>query len=213
MALRNEEILRLKFELGYNITGVGAEPYISYAAVFDRAVQPYLVDSGTTSTTTVAASAAGAAVAVTLAANPASITATQALSFVPGSNVVVDVGPLQETSVILSMSGLVVTLTLTLTHGPASYPVLLNGGEQTIRDIFTRLDNIKSIMTSLAPLTAGVRKVDEAELFSSSKRKSMSRFDELVYQRTVARRDLAGALGVAYIPDVRTRGGASFEVY
>ena len=215
IALRNEEVLRLKFELGYNVTGIGAEVYVmdGYIAVFDRAVQPYLIDVGTTSSTTVAAGAG--VTAITVAGNPASSSSTQALSFVTGSNVVIDVGAAQETSVVQSMSGLVMTLNLVNAH-TAPYPVLLQGAEQTIRDIFARLDAIKSEMLNVAPKTAGIAQVDEIKIHGAQRgRFSMrNKFDDLLYQRDEARRDLAGALGVPYLRDVRSRGGGgAVELY
>lgn len=209
MALRNEEILRLKYELGYNVTGIGAEVYITYTAVFDRAIQPYLIDVATTSSTAVTAVTGGASTTIVLAANPASTTSTQSLSFVVGSNVVVDVGVSQETSVIAALSGLSATLTLSLAHS-GTYPVLLQGAEQTIRDIFTRLDTIKSEMTYVAPKTAGVEQVDEIRLFPRTKKRgdTMDKFASLMWQRDEARRDLAGALGIPYLRDVRSGNGS-----
>jgi hypothetical protein len=214
MALRNEEILRIKYELSYNVTGIGAEPYITYSAIFDKAVQPYLIDISTTSSTAVIAATSGASVALTVASNPASISATQAVSFVAGSAVIVDVGPNQETSIIQSVSGLNFTMLLFLAHS-GTYPVLLNGAEQTIRDILTRLDAIKSEMLNVAPKTAGMEQVDEVRMFSRRKGSVnvQDKFASLLFQRDTARRDLAGALGVPYLQDVRKNSGTRIEAY
>ena len=65
MALRPEEILRIKYQLGVSVTLIGAEPYITYLAVFDKAIQPYIIDPSTTSTTAVVA---GTTQAITVAA-------------------------------------------------------------------------------------------------------------------------------------------------
>ena len=215
MALRNEEILRLKYELGFNITGIGAEVYITYTAIFDRAIQPYLIDVGTTSSTAVTAAPGGASTTITLAANPVSSSATQALSFVVGSNVVVDVGPAGETAVIAAINSLAITLTLVQAHS-STYPVLINGAEQTVRDLFTRLDAIRTEMLNVAPKTAGMQQVDELQFTPSTKgrSKTMDKFGALLWQRDEARRDLAGALGVPYMRDVRNRGsGGGMSVY
>ena len=215
MALRNEEILRLKYELGFNITGIGAEVYITYTAIFDRAIQPYLIDVGTTSSTAVTAAPGGASTTITLAANPVSSSATQALSFVVGSNVVVDVGPAGETAVIAAINSLAITLTLVQAHS-STYPVLLNGAEQTVRDLFTRLDAIRTEMLNVAPKTAGMQQVDELQFTPNIKgrSKTMDKFGALLWQRDEARRDLAGALGVPYMRDVRNRGsGGGMSVY
>lgn len=217
MALTNEEIVRIKYELGYNVTGIGAEPYITYVALFDRAVQPYLVDAATTSSTSVTAADGGALATLTLASNPSSTSATQATAFVQGSSIVVDVGVAQETSIIQSISGLVITCNLSLAHS-GTYPVRLQGAEQIVRDIFARLDRIKSELLNVAPLTAGLSAlVGEVEFFSSGRnnlRGGRSKFEDLIFQRTVARRDLAAALGVPYLAEMRNAGAnSSFEVY
>lgn len=225
--LKIEEIIRAKFECGYSITGVGAEPYISYVAVFDRAIQPYLVDLSTTSSTIVTAAVGGATVPITLASNPSTIgsvgsttTTTQPLAFVQGSFLSVDVGPNAETTQIQNINGLVVYVQLSLAHGTnGSYPVTIMGAEQQIRDIFARLDAIKSEMLNVAPKTAGIAQVDEVKIYPSAKHSSkgasLSKIDDLVYQRLVARRDLCGALGIPYLPDVRANGagGAGYELY
>jgi hypothetical protein len=212
--LRYEEILRCKRELGYNIVGVGAEAYISdgFAAVFEKAIEPYLVDYGSTSTTLITAATTPTAVAVTLASNPAITGLTnQTATFVVGTQVVVDVGPLQETGVvILGLSGLVATMQLQLAHGSAgAYPVLLQGAEQGVRDIFARLDAIANQMTGVAPLTAGIKQVDEVQIHGAEKgRRGMrNKIDDLSFQRDLARKDLAAALGVPNLWEIRGKNG------
>jgi hypothetical protein len=237
MALRAEEALRAKAECGYNIVGVGAEIYLleGYVSLFDRAVQPYLIDYQTTSTTAVPASTTGTSVALTLAANPPIVgSSTQTLAFVQGSNIVVDTGPLNvglaETSVVQSISGLAITCTLFNAHGMGgvAYPVLLQGSEQIIRDIFLRLDAIKYEMLNVAPKTAGVEQVDEVKIYpgSSGGRRGTTRnkIDDLVFQRDVARDDLCFALGIPNLWNIRRSrllvkhsggggGGGGFEAY
>lgn len=224
--LRIEEIIRCKFECGYNVTGAGAEPYVSYVAVFDRAVQPYLIDLSTTCASVVTAVSTGATVPITLAANPSTIgsvgattTTTQPFAFVQGSYISVDTGPNAETAQIQVLSGLVAYVQLFLAHGVnGAYPVAVMGAEQQIRDIITRLDVIKVEMLNVAPKMAGIAQVDEIKIYASarkaSKGASMSKFDELVYQRLTARRDLCGAIGIPYLPDVRMSStSAGYEIY
>ncbi len=217
MALRNEEIVRIKYELGYPINGAGAEFYIGYHAVFDRAIQPYLTDLSTTSSTAVTADEDGASVAITVAANPAITngSSTQTLAFVVGGNVVIGHGPSREESVIESIAGLILTMTLFNAH-TGTYTVAVQGAEQIVRDCFDRLDQIKTEMLNVAPKTAGLAAlVGEVELFSSgrnNRKGGRSKFEELIFQRTIARRDLASAIGVPYLPDMGG-GDANFEVY
>lgn len=217
VALRTDEILRIKGECGYNVTSVGGEAYAlgGYVALFDKVIQPYLVDLGTTSTTVVVASSLGAFATLTLASNPAATgNVTQPLAFTVGSNVVVDVGTAAENSTITVLSGLTAMCLLFNAHGTNGvYPVVLKGAEQFIRDYLTRIDIINAQL-NLAPLQGGVKKVDEVELFGSSGRtKTKDRFESLVAQRLQARRDLCLALGIPYLPDARRGGNLSFEAY
>jgi hypothetical protein len=214
MALRFEDIARLKAETGYNVANVGAELYVlnGYAAVFDAAIAPYLIDQGSTSGTLVGAQATPTAVEITLAANPpvgGAVVNVYGLVFQQGSKVVVDVGPSQEIGVIIQgLSGLVATVALQNEHGTAgAYPVLLQGGEFIVRDIISRIDIINSQMKGYAPAVAGVAQADEAKFFASQRgrRGQMGAFDDLVYQRDMARRDLCAALGIENLWERRGR--------
>lgn len=219
MALKIEEIIEIKAELGYNVTGVGAEVYIGYSSVFDRAVQPYLIDYGTTSTTAVAAASGGASVSITLVANPAVTGSdTQTTAFVVGSTVLVDVGAAQESAIITRLSGLTATMVLANAHGvgTTSYPIVLYGAEGYIRDILTRIRAIRSALGGVAIKTAGVEQVDEVKLSASERgrTKTRNKFDDLIQQREIARMDLAAALGVPYSSPMRRRGGSGLiEIY
>src|SRR5437879_6148209 len=104
MALTSEEIDRCKLELGYPGTRIGAEPYITYSAVFDKAILPYLTDTGTTSTSVVAI-------------GNAAMVLGSPTGFVVGSKIVIDVGPLQEFSDVLVLSGSTITAPVTIAHG------------------------------------------------------------------------------------------------
>lgn len=220
MALTSDEILRCKNLTGYNVVNVGAEAYAleGYVALFDRAIQPYLVDVATTSSTAVVAASPSAVVALTLASNPAVAgNITQPLSFTQGSNVVVDVGPFAEESVILFISGLVASCTLSLAHGVlGAYPIKARGAEQFVRDIFARHDAIDAQLTGTAPVTAGIQKTAEAQFYASEtgrRATTKDRFGSLIEQRTQARRDLALLLGIPYLPDFRKRGSGATEPY
>lgn len=212
--LRSEELDRIKFELGVSPIRLGAEPFLAYVAIFDRVVQPFLYDNSTTSSTTVVASVTGAISTITLAANPAPPN-NVGLTFQVGTSVVVDVGVLQEFSVIQSIAGLTVTLNLTLGHA-GSYPVYPNGSEQMVRDVLARLDVIKSDMLSVAPRAAGVESVDEIKLFphgSGRRGATRSKFDELLVQREQARNDLGELVGFSNLRSARRAAGSALEIY
>lgn len=214
MSLRPEEVLRIKFECGVSVTLIGAEPYIAYNAVFDKAIQPYIVDPTTTSTSTVTA---GQTQSISLAAIPVIAGSTNP-AFSVGSSVTVDVGPASEVVQIQVLSGTTIWATFANAHGANGvYPVTMAGGEQVVRDILTRLDVIKAQLTNNAPLAAGVEQLDNGEikLFPStpigSRRGSRDMFDSLIAQREQARDDLGEAIG---FPNLRSmkRGAGSHVV-
>jgi hypothetical protein len=215
MALRPEEIDRIKYELGVPVTRVGAEPYISYVAVFDRAIQPYLYDASTTSSTAVTAAPAGALVSITLAANPAAASGV-GLTFQAGSYVVVDVGPAEETTVLQSITGLVAQCYLVNAH-VGTYGVWPQGAEWIVRNIVDRIDAINTQLQTVAPQTAGMTKVDEIEFSSmsqsGSRRGTADKFQALIRQREQARDDLGEAVGFPNLRSATRRGGRSFELY
>jgi hypothetical protein len=213
MSLRPEEIDRIKWELGVSVNRLGAEPYISYVAVFDRAIQPYLFDNTTTSATSV--SAGGGQTTITLAANPTAASGN-GLTFQAGTSVLIDVGPSQEQSVIQAITGLSVTLTLANAHS-GTYVVAPVGSEQIVREVLSRLDAIKSELLNIAPKTAGVESVDEVKLYPSGGKgrggKMRDKFESLIQQREQARDDLGEAVGYPNLRRMKRGTGFSFEVY
>ena len=217
MALRPEEILRIKFELGVSVTLIGAEPYIAYLAVFDKAIQPYIIDPTTTSSTVVGAVVGGAAVSITVGAIPV-IAGSSTPAFTAGTTVSVDVGPNNETAQIQVISGTTLWLTLANSHGQnGAYPVAMAGGEQVVRDILTRLDTIKNFLNTLAPAGAGMKRVDEIEQYAASKSSgrgsTLDTFRSLLEQREQARTDLGEAIGFPNLRNGRKSGGMSSVPY
>jgi hypothetical protein len=215
MSLTSVELDRIRYELGAAVTRIGAEPYITFQAVFSKAIAPYLTDIGSTSTTTVAAVAGGASTAIVVAANPIAADPYNAPGFVVGADVVVDVGPAREFATIAVVSSLSLTLTLSNAHGTAGapYPVVLKGAEWIVRDIIARIDVINTQLSSVAPMTSGIKAVDEIEFFGGGEgKRSRNRADDLLYQRMIARDDLSSAIGV---PNMwRTKRQAQrFELY
>jgi hypothetical protein len=225
MALRWEDIQRLKFETGYNVANIGAELYVlnGYAAVFDAAIAPYLTDQGTTSTTAVGPYATPQNVQITLASNPLvsgnavapppSVPNTYGNVFQVGSKIVVDVGPAQERDVIIqALAGLVATVALVNAHGlAAGYPVQLQAGEFLVRDVLLRLDIINTQLKGYAPIVAGLNQADEAKFFAeqSGRRGQRGVFGSLMDQRDMARRDLCALLGIENLWERRGRHSGS----
>ena len=201
MALRPEELDRIKFCLGVSMTRLGAEPYIAYLAIFDRVIQPFLFDNATTSTTSVAVAGTQA---ITLVANPTA-PSNNGLTFQVGTNCVIDVGPNTENCVLQALAGLSATFTFTKPHTLATYFVGPYGSEAIVRDIITRLDTLRDQLRDIAPTTAGVSQVDDIRLYGGGG-KGASKYSELVMQRDLARDDLGEAVG---FPNLRrSKGGA-----
>jgi hypothetical protein len=213
MSLLPHELDICKQQLGYPLTRLGAEPWVAYVVIFDRVIQPFLFDNSTTSSTTVAANAGNTT--ITVAANPAAANDATKLTFNVGTSVVVDVGLSLETSTIAAISGLSFTLNLVNAH-TAPYPIWPNGAEWVVRGILTRIATIEANMTSIAPTTAGAKKVDEIEMYSSSKNggrgATRDTFESLLQQRAQARHDLAGALGVTNLWKLRSGGSRPSRV-
>lgn len=220
MSFTYGDIARLKWELGYNAVGIGAEAYVlnSYVAVFD-AIVPYISDQGSTSSTTVTAQSTPTNTTLTLAANPP-VTGAQmnvyGNVFSVGAKISVDVGPAQETNVIVqAISGLNITVALQNAHGAAgSYPVTLQGVEFLARDILARLDILNGQIKGFAPVVAGIAEGDnDAKFFAGTRggRRGSQRgvIDDLIEQRDWARKDLAALLGIQNLWDLRGRFGSS----
>lgn len=219
MALRPEEILQIKYELGVSVTLIGAEPYITYLAIFDRAIAPYIIDPSTTSTTSVLVPSTGVAtpVQLTLAAIP-NIAGTSTPAFSVGTTVNVDVGPALEQTQITILSGSTIWVSLVQAHGQnGAYPVVMAGGETVVRNILARITAIETEMGTIAPKTAGVAKVDEIGLHPStrqgSKGTTFDKFDSLRAQREQARDDLGEAVGFPNLRSVKRGSAGRVEMY
>jgi hypothetical protein len=215
VALRAEEILQIKYELGVSVNLIGAEPYITYVAIFDKAIAPYIIDPTTTSVTPVTAAPTGAAIALTLAAVPV-IAGSTTPAFTVGTSVNVDVGPNAETAQIQVLSGLTMWVTLFNAHGTnGAYPITMSGGENVVRSILQRINAITAELTNIAPTTAGVEQVNKIKLYASSRHRQGSRekWESLVAQREQARDDLGEAVGFTNLRKKRRSAGGRMELF
>lgn len=219
MALLNSELQRIRYELGYNNLSVGAEPYISYVAMFDRVIAPY-INSGakTTSTTYVAAATEPTLQNVVLAS---------ATGFAAGDTVWFDVDARQERAIIEQISGSTISVFLAKAHGvlagTLSYPITVEGGEAIVRSILKNIQDVRDAMsvtgTNSAALVAGggLKRVDEIEFYGQSKNAAAvggAAFQNLGDQITYWRRELASALGVPNLWETkRNAGGGRLTLY
>lgn len=209
MALLLSEVRRLKYELGYNVLSVGAEPYIGVAAVFENVIQPYLTAGAlTTSATAVTAATTPTPVALTLAS---------AVGFAAYDVVVVDVDGRQERATVQDLAGAVVTLQLSKAHS-GTYPVTVEGGESIVRGILQKLQFIDGMSSGgeAGALggsieTSGIKKVDEIEFFGGAIA-GVDRFKLISRAREYWRDELAAALGLERLNGGRG-GGSSVAMY
>lgn len=209
MGLSTAEVRRIKYELGYNLLAVGAEPYISFVSLFDQVIQPYLTaGAATTSSTSVTAADVPTPVGLLLAS---------ATDFSAGDRVVVDVDDRQESATIQSLSGSTITVLLTGVHS-GTYPVEVEGGCSIVRAILRKLQAIGGLgatatadALSKALASAGIKKVDEVEFFGDGSSSSQTRLVQVKALREYWRDELASALGVVRFNG--RGGGSTVSVY
>lgn len=204
MALLAAEVARLKYELGFNVLAVGAEPYISITSLFEQVIQPYVTAGATTtSTTSFTPDTVGEF-------EPVTLTIASATGFDALARVVVDVDARQEIATAQSVSGSTVTLLLSQPHS-GTYPVTVEGGESILREL---LGSISQVANELGEgfSSAGIQQVDEIKFFRGSDGGS-SRIEELRGLREYYRRELASALGIPYPRGMRQRAGSSIALY
>lgn len=184
----------MRYELGYNILSAGAEPYISYVAIFDKVIQVYINPSAITTSTTAVPAAGQPTQQTIVVANPSVIVA--------GDTVVIDVDSHQEVVTAESIAGSNLTVYLALSHG-GTYPITVQGGESIVREKLRQLAKAQDRLTQM--LGAGsLKKVDEVEFYGTGDRSAFA----VIRDSLMALRDeLAGALGVENLWRYRTGGG------
>lgn len=201
MALLSSELVRLKYELGYHLLAIGAEPYIGYVQQFDQVVLPYLnAGASTTSSTAVTAASAPTPVALTLA---------DASGFVAGARVVIDVDTRQEIVTAQALSGAALTVQLSLAHS-GTYPVTVEGGESIVRSILRKIAAVHDQFAAAAN-TAGLKRVDVIEWHGNSK--STTQMGMLGGALMHWRNELASALGVVNLWRLKQSAGQSLSLY
>lgn len=207
MALLDSEIARIKFELGFNLLSIGAEPMIGIARVFEQVIQPYMTAGASTTSST--------AVAVATTPTLATLTLAAATGFAAGATVIVDVGSRQESAVCQSLTGSTISLLLLNAHS-GTYPVTVEGGEAIVRAILQKLQRISGLGTAsggdldTTALSAGIKKVDEIEFLGAA---DGAGFKNMVEVQAYWRAQLASALGIGSLWEQRKGAGATVSMY
>lgn len=193
MALSTGEIKRLRFELGYNVLEVGAEPYVTYWASLDRVIALYLLGSTTSSSTV-----------VTAASPPTQTVVSLTLASVTGisvyDHVIVDVDTFAERATVRSISGSTISVALRLAH-TGTYPVMVELGEAIVRNLLDRIIRVADVMSTTGLSSAGIKKVDEIEFMDGGK--WAGTFPQAQSQLRFWRNELASALGVVNLREMR----------
>lgn len=190
---------RIRYELGYPILTVGAEPYIGWVSLFTQVIQPY-VSAGASTTSSTAVTAATTPTPVTL-------TLTSGTGFNAGDRVVIDVDARQEIVTAQAVSGASLTVLLSLAHS-GSYPVTVEGGETIVRELLRRIRETKDELGQTFG-EGSIRKVDEIEFFQSGG----TLFGNLGTQLMFWREELAAALGMESAWSRKRAAGQRLAVY
>ena len=206
MALLQSELLRVKAELGYNVLGIGALPYVGYTALFDSVIAPYLTAGAQTTSST--------AVVAASSPTPSTLTLASASGFAEGDIVIVDVDSRQERATIQRLSGTSATVLLSLAHTGSSYPVTVEGGEAMVRDMLRKLQALSGPGGKLESFagTAGLKRAEDIEWYPNSSGGGSSQFADLKKLRAYWRDELASLLGVPNLWNYKGGAGCS-EIY
>jgi hypothetical protein len=199
-------VARLKYELGFNLLEVGAEPYIGVAVLFEQVIKPYTTaGASTTSSSTIVASTVP---------TPATLLLASVTGISVGDAVIVDVDSLQERATVRSLSGLSIGVLLSKAHS-GTYPVTVEGGESIIRAILRKLEALGGLgsegLLDEAVDTAGIKKVDEIEFFGGAA--GESRIKQTREMREYWRDELATVLGIERMNGGGGGGGSSCSMY
>ncbi len=201
--LHTSEVQRLRYELGYNVLQVGAEPYIGVTQMFEQVVQQYTTAGATTTSTT--------AVVASESPAPATLTLASATGFAAGDRVVVDVDELAEVATIRALSGSTIVVLLHFAH-TGTYPISVEGGEGIIRELLAELRRWMGnggYIRTLAQ-TNGLKKVDEIEFDGNM---TLSRRRELDAMRMSLRDELASVIGCPNMWRERGQSGGTIARY
>ena len=206
MALTTSEVSRVKYELGYNLLSTGAEPYVGVTALFEQVIQPYtLSGAATTSATPVTAATTP---------TPQTLTLADATGFATGVVVIVDVDSRQERATIQTLSGVAMTVQLSLTHS-GTYSVVVEGGESIIRDILKELRAVSDAIIDIKS-RVGLKAADDLQFFGGGQTLASQGIDPLTHTlklREYWRDELAGCLGIPRLNAPNAGGGSDIGVY
>lgn len=209
MGLSNNEVVRLRAELGYDAVQV-ANPYLTAYSLFETIIKTYVEDGGeTTSSTAVTASSSGAPIPVTLTLAAWPIDSNGQATLARSDRVLVDVDGLLEKSTVrnANQGALTIEVLLKLAH-TGTYRVMVDGGVAMVREKLGYIRDLTDRIQKQAKAN-GVAQIDELKFHSP---KDMAHYLGPAFltwqQREKERAELANFLGVYYLRAARTPSGA-----
>jgi len=212
VGLSNNEVVRLRAELGYDAVQV-ANPYLTAYALFETIIKQYVEFGGETTSSTAVTATGGdpEVVTLTLAAMPVDSDGNQSLQ--SGDRVIVDVDSLTEKATVRAINTVTPSIDVMLALGhTGTYRVMVDGGVAMVREKLFYIRELTEQIQTYAP-TGGVKKADEVEFHAP---KDMSKVLGPAFitweQREKERAELADFLGVAYLRAIRHPQGAGGQM-
>lgn len=208
MALNESELCELQYQLGFNLLGYGAYPYIQTVQIFRQIVNPYLLTGAITESSTPVTAL------VPQTPFPVTLTLVDATGFKAFDPVFVDTEDRQEFTTVSKVVGNTITVSLSKTH-TGTYLVTVDSGEAKIREILKKIKDLTGFdgLFHQRISAAGIKQVDEIEFFpnggyNGTKSSLQEIKDALMYYRD----ELSVITGVPNMWRYRNRG-TRMELY
>lgn len=209
MSLLESEVYRLRAELGYNVMGISALPYIGITPIFDSVIQQYINQSAITesSTTLDATNLPYLQATIIVASMPATL--------VRGVRVIIDVDDLQEAVTVRSIVSSTSFTALIKNSHSGTYPITVEGGESIIREKMAQLRAVNGPGGQLetAMFSAGIKAVDEIQFFGGmgAQSEGVDALTQAIMLQELYRDELASFLGIGR--KNRLGGGGYVEAF
>lgn len=194
--LTDDELARIRAEVGDHILATDAEPYFGSQHV-------YTVIRDNVSSSSVAATTSSTTVS---AAGPTSISVASAAGLVVGQKIQLDSDGSRETVSIRSISGTTLSVICRKTHS-GTYPVEIESPLTLVRGVLYDLAALEQNEVMTAVQSSGIKRVDEIEF-----RDGLDRAASLEQARSRLRSKLASLTGLNHLIRLN-RGADTFEVY
>lgn len=179
--LTDDELYRIRAELGANVLSNNAEPLIGISPLW-AVVRDNVTSSSVTPTTS----------ATTVSAvGPTTLTLASATGYVAGQSIQIDCDAERETVTIRNVSGLTASVICRKTHS-GTYPVEVESALTIVRGLLSDLRRLEQGDTLAALDALGLKRVDEVEFQDGDRVSFFARAQRRLRER------LARACGVPF---------------